>query len=400
MPPPTDLSALEPLVEMLVETDEPTDRDRVLLDAPFFLGIAPAAALWRPAATKPGGPVDWHEIVARGPRETLPDKDLILAVVAGQLSGELPDGRRVLVAGSGRTHCVLALGGVLSSEESTDLIEALLVASAAIEEASSAPNSAHRLIDQVASPLPTSQTASGSTPEDYDQLCHDVRNHLASIRTTQELLSRYEDRLNEEERTHFRGVLEREVRRASGLLVQAVHPDTPDFRALRELLGCTRPAVVVSDVVAAERTASEQAGIALEFTTESDVDRLTSALDELSLARIVRNLLVNAREAFSTIDPAAAADPCVRVHVAHENKDTGVWMVITVVDNGPGIDASHLERIWEAGFTVGKSHGTGLGLNVVHELVTGAGGTVQARNLLPHGVRFELRLPPSGTADS
>jgi len=396
MPAPTNLSALAPLVEMLIEMDEPTDRDRVLLDAPFLLGIAPAAALWRPASAVAGQPPEWHEILARGPRHALPDKSVILAVVGGHLSGELPDGRRVLVAGSGRTLCALALGGVLSSEESTDLIEALLVASTAIEDASVAPDSTPHLIDQVAPALPAASAASDEdAPKDYDRLCHDVRNHLASIRTTQELLARYEDRLNEEERTHFREVLEREVRRASGLLVQAVHPESPDFHQLRELFGCTRPAEVVGDVVVAERAASDEVGVAIEFTTEADVDDITCALDELSLARLVRNLVINARQALVSYD---AVDPRIRVHVAGETTESGIWMVVSVVDNGPGIQESDLERLWDAGFTTGKPDGHGLGLNVVHELATGIGGTVEARNLLPSGACFELRLPPARAA--
>lgn len=397
MPAPTNLSALAPLVEMLVESEGAADRDRILLDAPLFLGIAPAAALWRPADAKLGPNSDWHEILARGPREALPDKAQLLAVVRGHLPSELPDGKRVLVAGSGATMCALVLGGVLSAEEGTDLIEALLVASAAIEEAAAEPS--ERLVDRMAAPLPSTQpnsqgTASpGAELEEYERLCHDVRNHLASIRTTQELLERYEDRLNEDERHHFRDVLEREVRRASGLLVQAVHPE-PEQAPGRTEHGCTRPAEVISDIVDAERAACEASGIKLQLTQEAGSTSLTCALDELGLTRLVRNLVVNAREALTT---ASIQDAEIRVHIAGVVTDSGLWMALAVHDNGPGIQGPDLARVWEAGFTAGKPDGHGVGLSVVRELTEGVGGTVQARNATP-GAVFELQLPPSSEA--
>ena len=70
---------------------------------------------------------------------------------------------------------------------------------------------------------------------------------------------------------------------------------------------------------------------------------------------------------------------------------------VDIVDDGPGIPADVLPRIFEPFFTTkGVGQGTGLGLDIVHRIVTEAHhGTVQATSR-PGETRFEVRLPLSG----
>jgi signal transduction histidine kinase len=393
-----NLTALAPLIEILVETSEPAARDRRLLDAPLQLGVAPAAALWRPVSSREEGTV-WREVLARGPRSLLPVQGQVEAVAEGRLGAELPDGRRVLIAGRGTAPCVLALGGVLGSEEGTDLIEALLVAYAEIEEASGARRPELDALDRVAPALPVAR--SGSAAPEHRRLAHDVRNHMASIRSTQELLRRYGERLTDDERAHFRSVLEREVRRASGLLVRAVHPRREGESGLPELFGTLDPSEVVRDVVDAERTACSATGVVLDATVEPDAERAACSLDEVSLARVLRNLIVNARQALAQ----RAGVGRIHVHVSAGPADPpgppgrpgppvdGDRLRISVEDDGPGIPEQDLPLVWEEGYSAGKPGGTGIGLGVVRDLVQRAGGSVEAANVKPSGASFVVCLP-------
>src|SRR5215472_3595585 len=79
--------------------------------------------------------------------------------------------------------------------------------------------------------------------------------------------------------------------------------------------------------------------------------------------------------------------------------------VISVRDNGPGVPEAALPLLFKPFFRVDDSRvtstgGMGLGLSIVRNAVTAHDGTVVARNVLPHGLEVELRLPLSGATQS
>jgi nitrogen fixation/metabolism regulation signal transduction histidine kinase len=74
-------------------------------------------------------------------------------------------------------------------------------------------------------------------------------------------------------------------------------------------------------------------------------------------------------------------------------------VLIWVEDNGPGIPAELRERIFEPFFTT-KPHGSGLGLSIVHSIVTQHGGTLKVEQASSGGARFVIRLPAMGVAAS
>ena len=71
---------------------------------------------------------------------------------------------------------------------------------------------------------------------------------------------------------------------------------------------------------------------------------------------------------------------------------------VFVQDDGPGIPADALERVFERFYRVDKARsreqgGTGLGLSIVKHLVLSQGGRVWARSELGHGATFHFTLP-------
>jgi len=69
---------------------------------------------------------------------------------------------------------------------------------------------------------------------------------------------------------------------------------------------------------------------------------------------------------------------------------------ITVTDNGPGIPAADLERIFERFYRAEKSRGgqgMGLGLAIVREIVQSHGGSIHAESVVDLGTRFIIQLP-------
>jgi two-component system, cell cycle sensor histidine kinase and response regulator CckA len=105
--------------------------------------------------------------------------------------------------------------------------------------------------------------------------------------------------------------------------------------------------------------------------------------DESQLGQVVMNLVDNARDAMpdgGTLTIAALID--------------GERAVLSVTDDGCGMDASTLARIYEPFFTT-KSivDGSGLGLSTVHGIVGQTGGTIEAESAPGEGTMFTIRLP-------
>ena len=81
-----------------------------------------------------------------------------------------------------------------------------------------------------------------------------------------------------------------------------------------------------------------------------------------------------------------------------EGRLGGDVVEIEVVDNGPGIPAKHLPRIFERFYRVDKARsrelgGTGLGLALVKHIALAHGGAVDAQSVVGKGSRFTIRLP-------
>ncbi|HEX5126189.1 MAG TPA: ATP-binding protein, partial [Rhodocyclaceae bacterium] len=70
-------------------------------------------------------------------------------------------------------------------------------------------------------------------------------------------------------------------------------------------------------------------------------------------------------------------------------------VVVQCVDDGVGINPINLRKVFDPFFTTKLGQqGTGLGLNIVHNIVTGVlGGDITVDSELTQGTTFTLRLP-------
>lgn len=78
----------------------------------------------------------------------------------------------------------------------------------------------------------------------------------------------------------------------------------------------------------------------------------------------------------------------------HPNINPGKYLKLTISDTGYGMEKEALDRIFEPYFTTkNKTGGTGLGLAVVHGIVTSYGGTITAYSEQGKGTTFKIYLP-------
>jgi signal transduction histidine kinase/ligand-binding sensor domain-containing protein/ActR/RegA family two-component response regulator len=112
--------------------------------------------------------------------------------------------------------------------------------------------------------------------------------------------------------------------------------------------------------------------------------------DSTQLQQAVLNLLTNAEHAMRRTNGGTLT---VRVEDITEAEGPG-WILVTVADTGTGIPPEVRERMFEPFFTTkAVGEGTGLGLAVLHGIITSHGGTVSVDSTVGVGTRFELRLP-------
>jgi PAS domain S-box-containing protein len=110
--------------------------------------------------------------------------------------------------------------------------------------------------------------------------------------------------------------------------------------------------------------------------------------DEGLLRQALLNLARNAAEACESAQGSGRV--LVRGEIA-QSEETG-FQVIRIADNGPGISAEAMPKLFRPFFTT-KANGTGLGLAVVQKIIVQHGGQVEARNRPEGGAEFIVTLP-------
>ena len=107
-----------------------------------------------------------------------------------------------------------------------------------------------------------------------------------------------------------------------------------------------------------------------------------------AVSQIISNLMVNAMtHAFD--EPGAG-----QIRITVQPQPDG-WIELIFADNGKGIAPDHLGQVFDPFFTTRMGQGgSGLGLNIVYNLVTGSlGGTITVTSQLGQGTQFTIRFP-------
>ena len=201
-------------------------------------------------------------------------------------------------------------------------------------------------------------------------IAHEIRNPLASISGSVQLLMEGEH-IREEDR-RLMGIVVREADRLSGLLT--------DF------LVYARPAVPKPAEVNVSSVLDELADV---IVSDKRFSRLTiirnyppnirMLLDRQQIHQALWNLAINSAEAME-------GRGILRLGLRPEKK------AIFIEDSGPGIPPDIREKIFDPFFTT-KDAGTGLGLPTVHTIVEAHGGRIEVTEGKGNGVRFTIYMP-------
>ena len=139
---------------------------------------------------------------------------------------------------------------------------------------------------------------------------------------------------------------------------------------------------VIEDVVVILAHQIKEGGVRAQLDLGAGLPLLWT--DEPHLGQVLMNLVLNGLQA---MDGQGGE---LRIATATE----GSGARIEVTDTGGGIAPEHLKRIYEPFFTTKPpGQGTGLGLFITHQIVTGMGGTIEARSEPGRGTTMTVRLP-------
>jgi signal transduction histidine kinase len=108
------------------------------------------------------------------------------------------------------------------------------------------------------------------------------------------------------------------------------------------------------------------------------------------IGRVLLNLFNNA---FQAMDENAGKKNGQHVLVVKTKKENNL-AIISVKDNGPGIPADILDKIFQPFFTTKRSgHGTGLGLSLSYDIIKAHGGDIHIKTKENEGAEFIVELP-------
>ncbi len=213
---------------------------------------------------------------------------------------------------------------------------------------------------------------------------HELRSPLTSVQGFAELLMLDADSLNPRQRETVEIILDN-CRHLVRLLNDLLDLARSDAGRLAIRPQPTEVAPLVEDVVRTMRGQTEAASQTLSEEIQPGLPLINVEPDRIR--QILVNLLTNAHE----YSPEGAS-------IAVAARAVGAEVEISVSDNGPGIPADQLERIFER-FTRGDAGltqrvgGTGLGLAISKSLVELHGGSIAAESTLGQGSTFRVRLP-------
>ena len=205
-------------------------------------------------------------------------------------------------------------------------------------------------------------------------LTHEIMNSIAPIISLSETLSKAPQttKLSEEECLNMRQGMEIIHRRSAGLL-----SFVNNYRKLTKIPQPLMQPIAVGNLLKSMQLLVDAEQI--RFTYTCYPEQLLIHADQSMVEQILINLLHNAKEATENIP-----NPTIKI----DAKQVGNEVQITVADNGTGISAEAINKVFIPFYST-KSKGSGIGLSLCRQMMTLHKGNISA-NSDDRGTRLTL----------
>ncbi|MBB3395805.1 two-component system sensor histidine kinase ChvG [Rhizobium sp. BK060] len=229
---------------------------------------------------------------------------------------------------------------------------------------------------------------------------HELKNPLTSLRSAVETLPLAK---TDDSKKRLLDVIQHDVRRLDRLISDISDASRLDAELARVDAGSVDLEILLRDLIDVSRQIrSRKKEVQIEFAIERKPGVRTRFVvngHDLRIGQIVTNLIENARSFVPEHDGR------ITVRLVR----TRSRCIVYVEDNGPGIQAENIDRIFERFYTdrpesEGFGQNSGLGLSISRQIAEAHGGSLRAENIIDPesekllGARFILALPANTTA--
>ena len=167
-----------------------------------------------------------------------------------------------------------------------------------------------------------------------------------------------------------------------------------------QLLTFSKGGEPVKDIASMEDILQDSANFVLrgsnvrcEFAIADDL--LPVVVDAGQISQVIQNIIINGRHAMPTGGTIEVC--CKNIEITEEQEHSllpGFYVQITISDQGIGIPAKILSKIFDPYFTT-KNEGSGLGLAITHSIINKHGGSISVVSEQAKGTTFTILLPAS-----
>jgi two-component system sensor histidine kinase ChvG len=229
---------------------------------------------------------------------------------------------------------------------------------------------------------------------------HELKNPLTSLRSAVETLPLAR---NDDSKKRLMDVIQHDVRRLDRLISDISDASRLDAELGRSDAEPIDMEVLLRDLVdLSQQVRHSKKAVEIEYAVERKPGAKTRFLingHDLRISQIITNLIENAR----SFVPVSGGKIIVRL------VRTRTRCVTYIEDNGPGIQAEDIDRIFERFYTDRPEaedfgQNSGLGLSISRQIAEAHGGSLRAENIIdadnaaPVGARFILSLPAEAHA--
>lgn len=213
---------------------------------------------------------------------------------------------------------------------------------------------------------------------------HELRSPLTSIKGFVDALLD-EKSSDKQEKKKYLSIIQTETHRLGKLVNDLFEISKFDSQGINFSMDSFPIVTVINRAVASLKPQTDKKRITVKITIPSDIPLCYG--DEDRIEQVIHNLLSNAIQ-FSPENGK----------ILISGRQINNELYVEIADEGPGIPADHLSKVWERFYRVDKDRsrrkgGTGLGLAIVQEIVKKHGGRVTAESDPGQGAVFGFTLP-------
>jgi signal transduction histidine kinase len=207
------------------------------------------------------------------------------------------------------------------------------------------------------------------------QVAHEIKNPLTPMRLTVQSFERKFDANDPE--------IKQKIKDYSDTLIQQIDTMSSVASAFSNFASMPAQQNETLNVVSVIELSLEIFNEAF-ISLEAEEKEIITIMDRTQLIRIITNLVKNAIQAISDLQ----IEKQKYIKVKKQNNA----VLIQVIDNGSGIDAQNIPRIFEPKFTT-KTSGMGLGLGIIKNIIENYKGTITFESEIGIGTTFTVTLP-------